>query len=333
MKKNIIILLISSALVSLFYACDDTEIFDKEMYKNLIYIVSDEKGIFPLECNMDTNDSIVSFSIACGGSKHFPEDVTVSFAHDSTLFNRYNYTNFDIDSSKYIQHLSADKFRIPSYSTVLRKDADVSYSAVPIIIHPEDLYGLSPDSMYVIDLKISNISNYELNEDKRSVLCRVYFENKYARMKKQVNYSSKLYLEKEGESEKSYSVVKNPLPLTKNSVRVYVGTTALPAETKDFNPKFVNRHSVRITINNDNSLNISAYDETNEWLEVEMLTPSGDDPLFRYTNEYEEGYDQLTGLPAFKMYYKYRIKKDDGKWDSWHTVKEILLRLKDPAEK
>jgi len=330
--KKIIIPLVAWLFIFVSYACDDEGMFKEELYKKLIYIVSDDTDIFPLECNMETGDSIVYFSIASSGTRHTEEDTYIEFMHDSTLFRKYNYSNFDIDTAKYIHFLSSDKYRIPAYNATLYADSEFSYTTVPIIIHPENLYGLSPDSMYVINLKLSNTSKYEINQTKDDVMCRIYFENKYARMKKLVNYSMKGYVGKEGEQERSIAVTKNPLPLTKNSIRLYVGDIN-PATGNKFTPEFVNSNSIEITIKEDKSLEISAYDKTKEWLEVEMLTPPVSDPEFRYTNDYEENYDQLTKMPAFKMYYRYRNKKDDGSWDQWVTVKEVLLRLKDPVEK
>lgn len=333
MKKNIITSFISLILVFALGACDENEMFKDEMYKKLIYIVSDESQIFPLECNMETEESTVYFSIACSGSKHLDRDITVTFGHDSALYNKYNYSNYDIDTAKYIRLLDADKFNIPDYKATLTVDNPMSYVAVPIVIRPADLYGLSPDSMYVINLKLSGVSDYEINTLKDQVLCRVYFENKYARMKKPVTYSMKGYTQEEGDNKEVTANNPNKViqPLTKNSVKMYVANT-IPDSPDKLTPKYVNSYALEVTVNADNTLQISAYDKTNEWLEVEMLTPP-DDPEFRYTNVYQEGYDQSTKMPAFLMYYKYRMKNDDGTWRRWITVKETSLRLKDPVEK
>lgn len=108
---------------------------------------------------------------------------------------------------------------------------------------------------------------------------------------------------------------------------MYAGDVT-PATDYKFTPKFVNSNVIDVVIKENKTLEISAYDKTNEWMEVEMLTPPGDDPEFSFTNNYEEDYDQLTNMPAFKMYYKYRIESDNGVWDRW-----VIKGNTSPAEK
>ena len=51
------------------------------------------------------------------------------------------------------------------------------YALLPIKIRPE---GLSPDSLYMIPLKLTGVSAYEINPKKSRVLYQIVLENDFA---------------------------------------------------------------------------------------------------------------------------------------------------------
>ena len=114
-------------------------------------------------------------SVCCGGTEHVKQDVTIELELDDQILAQYNKINFDIEESKFAKELKSDRYNIPTYRTVLKADSEDNYALLPITVNPD---GLSPDSIYMIPLRIKSISNYEINPDKQQVLYQVVLKKR-----------------------------------------------------------------------------------------------------------------------------------------------------------
>lgn len=269
MKINKIYLLPLLLLPLLMASCDENEQFRGELYKKVIYLLSNDDYTFESE-HAFGEQTIGYVTVYCSGTEHITSDVTVEVEHDPDAIYEYNYMYFDIDESRYAHQLTSDKYNIASYKTVLKADSQDNYSLLPITINPD---GLSPDSIYLIPLRIKSVSDYEINPDKQRVLYRVILKNDYATMATTTYYQvtgTETRLIGDESSASGISVTRIFAPLSKNQVRCFAGTHT-------YNPSNVSKseidtYAMTLTINSDNTITITPFAD----LEVEMLG-GGDD--------------------------------------------------------
>ena len=173
---------------------------------------------------------------------------------------------------------------------MLRASSEDNYALLPIKIRPD---GLSPDSTYLIPLRIKSVSDYEINPDKQKVLFEVVLKNKYATMTSTTYYQVTGVEERHlaaGDVAGGISVTRIFAPLSKNQVRCFAGTnTYNPANVTRAE---INKYAMTLTINADNSITITPYGD----LEIEMLGGAED-------NYFEVN---ARGYYVFNLHYRYK---------------------------
>jgi len=309
-------------------SCDNYEQFEEEVYEKKVYIISRNGNIFNVECALDSTQYIFNASISVSGSRKIDQSVTIELEKDTILLPKYNYSNYETETEKYAKELPEWRYDIPSWTVTLAPgDRDV-YGLLPLHIHPEDLEGLSPDSIYFIPLAIKNVSEYKVNAEKFNALVRIYPKNKYAKMLERTTYALKgFYGSSPTDNNPMTANNKLVLPLSANSVRMYVDYQN-PGE---ITPAIINRWSMVVTVNEDKTLSLTPYKSEDGTLEIEQLVPPADDPAFMYTNTYEETPDKY--VPGkkdqrFRLYYKYRSREHNSHgWSDWRFVREISSRM------
>ena len=152
---------------------------------------------------------------------------------------------------------------------------------LPITLKTSVLENLSVDSIYFIPFRIKEASPYEINEDKRNVLYRIYKKNQYASQRKNTFYNSIGYI-----GSAFFTSTKVGQPLSYIKFRVYVGGQVYStSDTKET----INKNAMIITVNEDNTVTMSPY-STEGGLKVTTLVPS-DNPYdtsgaYGYRNVY-----------------------------------------------
>ncbi|MBR1804484.1 MAG: DUF4361 domain-containing protein, partial [Muribaculaceae bacterium] len=269
MKINKIYLLPLLMLPLFMASCDENEQFRGELYKKVIYLLSDDDYTFETEHALG-EQSTGYVTVYCGGTQHIDKDVTVTLERDPDAVYEYNYMYYDIDESRYAHELDPAKYSIASYQTVLKANSEDNYSLLPISINPD---GLSPDSIYFIPLRIKSVTDYEVNPEKQRVLYRVILKNAYATMASTTYYQvtgTETRIQGEENSASGISVTRIFAPLSKNQVRCFAGTHT-------YNPSNVSKseidtYAMTLTIGDDKSITITPYAN----LELEMLGGSAD---------------------------------------------------------
>ncbi|MDR3246004.1 MAG: DUF1735 domain-containing protein, partial [Prevotellaceae bacterium] len=226
-------------------SCNETQLFEEEMYKNVLALVSDDANIFAVVHDLDSTESTGYVAASVGGTNPTETDINVTLKQDRSLFDRYNKSNFDVDIEKFANLLAPAKYDIDNYNFTI--PAGKRSGRVKIRIRPD---GLSPDSVYFISLKVDRFSAYEANPDKSDVLYRVLIKNKYATQESTTNYSLRGIidgLEVPG--------VKPMHPISKNKVRIMAGNIPFPAG----DVAGINRNAIVLEIGNDNRVHISSY--------------------------------------------------------------------------
>jgi hypothetical protein len=263
-------------------SCRDYTIFEKELYKVVFALISSDHNVFSVVHDLDTTESVGYVAVSCGGTLSTDRDISITLVHDDEPFDRYNRSNFDVETQKYAQHLPADKFDIDNYSFTI--PAGERTGQMAIRIRPD---GLSPDSVYFISLKVDEYSAYEVNPGKKDVLYRVMIKNKYSTQASSVNYSLRGvrdYVNVMG--------VKLMHPISSNQVRIMAGTDAFWS-----NVDHINNNCIILTIAEDNKITITPVKN----MVVEQIDGDPDFP-----NIFKLEYDGFNYYKTFLLSYKYK---------------------------
>lgn len=310
-------------------ACNEDAQFDKELYKKVINVLSDDNLVFSVNHDLNLEESTGYISIGCGGTKHIDTDVFVELEPDNEALAEYNRLNFDIDESKFARALEPWRYDIPDMTTVLKVENEDNYATIPVHVRPE---GLSPDSIYLIPLRIKSASAYEINPNKRTVLYRVLLKNDYAFQSPTTTYSTVgmdiTYKEDGVEVDKysSFTLTRPVVPLTENSIRCFAGMNTY--DLSKLTIEDIQKYAIRITINEDATLAVTPIGTA----QIEMLNSDE-------SNYYVESKTSLDRIQIFYLNYRYRILKDgcdgsngDADYEAWHDIEETMTK-KEPLIK
>ncbi len=298
-----------------FVSCDQESIYEGEKYKNVIYMLSGTSyKTYSMVYSLNEESSVRYASVGCGGSMPNQEAVTITLGlDDNALFDKYNKSNYDIDTDSYARILPPDKYEIASYTLTLPANSPDQYVKLPIKVYPE---GLSPDSIYFIPLAIQKVSRYEVNPDMSNMLYRVMIENDYAEQISTTRYLMKgTATYADGES-LMVSGTKPMNPLARDKVRVFAGSDVL--QTVGSKVPEIEKYAVVLQIHEDNTVTITPYGT----IDVEQFSAA---EWNRYSIEGKEKY--------FYLYYRYRTltapATDDtpATYSDWITIQETMRRL------
>ena len=278
-----------AGFAALMTTCNENEQFEGELYEKVIYVLSDNDYMFPYTHKLgETTPGYLT--IYCGGTEHITEDVRVEVEPYQQVLDDYNYINFDIDESRYARLLDPSHYTIEDYSTVLEANSPDYYSLIPIKVNPD---GLSPDSTYIIPMRIKSVSNYRVNPDKDRVMYKVVLANDFATMEHttyyQMNGVETLGFSS-GDVASGVSVTRVVAPLAKNKVRMFAGTHQYVPNNVSLEE--INTYAITVTFNEDQTISIEPYGN----IEVEMI----DDPESNNWGYNEKGWLVLNMSYRFK---------------------------------
>jgi hypothetical protein len=295
-------------------ACNKDDIYEKEMYKNIVFLLSGSANVYTESYTLNETEPIRYFSVGCGGSRPNPEEITVTLQPDnSVLLDQYNKSNFDIDSASYAKILPSDRYEIESYTVVIPANPADQYVKMPVKVRP---LGLSPDSIYFIPLAIKSVSRYEVNDEKCNLLYRVTIKNDYAQQSDSYYTRKGSMRNQSNNSETFLSGTKKVQPLTKNKVRIFAGNNN---QSSSSSVADISRYAIVVEVKADNTLAYTPYDA----IEVEML--DADYNRYSYVTQYNSETQGYTEQHVFALYYRYRTLNSDGvTFSAWMETKETL---------
>jgi len=241
--KNIVLFSLSLAL--LLIGCDVDSPMDKDLYPQKVYIVGTQDQVIDRDVDLGNVPDTISISVAVSGSRSSNNDVTVTFGEEPAEIGVYNYRNV---SAEAVQYQKPDASVYSYLSDQLTIKAGKEYNTYPIRIDPSTL---QCDSLYMLPLRLSSISGYELSSKDTIVLVRLNLTNKYSGL-----YYAKAVLKNTTNPNDSlvYKMSRNLVATNNGStVRMYHYNN----ETKDYRLS----HTFRITVNSDNSLSYSTWDK------------------------------------------------------------------------
>ena len=281
MKRKISALLI---LPFVLLSCNDKDVFEQEMYKNVVALISSSyhnnfEEIVPLN-----GQEVTGYITASVGGSYAPDrDLTVKLIEENTAFDRYNWSLFDADAKLYAKLLAKDKYEIPESKIVIKAGERTGRALVKL--RPE---GLSPDSTYFISLQALPENGVEINPTKSNVLYKIMIYNQFASQAKNSFYSMT------GLQDGAITAANKQLfPLSKNSVRVIAGIESFAS-----NEQSIAKTSIILEVGMDNKVTIKPYKD----LVVRQIYNDS-----RYPNEFmvEESFGRKFNV--FKLCYEYQI--------------------------
>lgn len=332
-KQTVGYLLFSLWVAGGLAACEGNEIFEKEQYKKVIYVLSDTDLTFGSSHTLNTPVSTGYITIYAGGTQPIDHDISVTLEKDTTLLEKYNLSNFDLDRAKYAKLLDPSRYTIKNYTVLLKAGAEDPYTKLPIEVRTE---GLSPDSTYLIPLRIVDDPGIEINKEKNQVLYRVYIENDFTSQKR----PTVLFMrgtqigERDTGKPRQMSANKSLYPLTKRTVRVNAGLEN-SANRADENQ--INRAGLIMEIQEEKALTIHGeeynpiilrpYKEA--FIQVEQTSATNDEDQVLSIKE-SNRYITEEGTTRFYLSYKYRTLKiaatgdEPAIWNNWIFVYENM---------
>ena len=272
------------ALIGTMVSCNDDAIFEKEMYKNEVALISSDYHNTFQEVVHLTGEEIIGYIAASVGGTHAPEkDMVIGLEEDPAPLALYNYSLYDADESLYARQLHPDKYEIADPRIQINAGERTGKSMIKL--NPD---GLSPDSTYFISLRATDISGVELNPKKSTILYQIVLENNYASQAK-----SSLYTMTGMMDGMVTAANKQLFPLTHNSVRMVAGN-----ETFVSTVEALEMNSVILEVAEDSTVTIKPYGSI-------QVTQLDGDPKYPNMFLVEEAYGQKTNV--FLLSYEYTI--------------------------
>ncbi len=272
------------ALIGTMVSCNDDAIFEKEMYKNEVALISSDYHNTFQEVVHLTGEEIIGYIAASVGGTHAPEkDMVIGLEEDPAPLALYNYSLYDADESLYARQLHPDKYEIADPRIQINAGERTGKSMIKL--NPD---GLSPDSTYFISLRATDISGVELNPKKSTILYQIVLENNYASQAK-----SSLYTMTGMMDGMVTAANKQLFPLTHNSVRMIAGN-----ETFVSTVEALEMNSVILEVAEDSTVTIKPYGSI-------QVTQLDGDPKYPNMFLVEEAYGQKTNV--FLLSYEYTI--------------------------
>jgi len=283
MKRKYIAML---ALPLVLTSCKDNEIFEKEMYKNVVALISSSyhntfQEVVPL-----TGEEYTGYIAASSGGTDDPaSNMVIQLEEDQAALDKYNRALYDADEKLYAKLLPRDKYVIEDYKIQINAGERTGRTMVKLRAD-----GLSPDSTYFISLKATETPGVELNTLKSTILYQIQIRNDYASQA-----TNSLYTMTGAANEIVTAGNKKMFPLAKNTVRLITGTEAF-----ENNLEHINKTSMVLEVDEDKKVTIKPFKD----LQIKQL--DGDS---RYPNTYtlEEIYGRK--FHVFLLSYEYTINK------------------------
>ena len=272
------------ALTTAFASCNDDAVFEKEMYKNEVALISsDSYNIFEEVVDL-TGEEVIGYIAASTGGTHAPKnDLVIGLEEDATPLGEYNWSLYDADERLYAKLLPKDKYEIVDPKITIK--AGERTGRTMIKLRPD---GLSPDSTYFIGLKATDLSGVEINPKKSTMLFQVLIKNRYASQAENSFYTMTGLMD-----DMATAANKELFPLSHNSVRMIAGN-----ESYQSNEASIARSSIILEVAENNQVLIKPYKD----IQVNQIM---NDPLYPNIFKLEEAYGRKTNV--FLLCYEYTI--------------------------
>lgn len=292
-------------LVFAMQSCDRDEIFEREQYKVVVALLSDDGfNIFAEDLKFSEEGIDGYIAASCGGVLPTTEPINISIVEDASLLSSYNMSNYDTDANRYALYLSADRYEISDYNIAIPAGERTGKMKIHL-----RTAGLSPDSVYFIPFRVNNFSAYEFNLKKNTVLYRLYLKNYYASTKD--GDGATVYSHRGKRGATNTMMQKKVFPTAVNEVRIMAGIKEFQKEEA-----LIDKWSLRIVVGEDNKVTVLPWNTSEFGMKVTQIDGDEDYPnVFTIVND---GYNTYK---TFLLHYSY-IDPDDSKtYEMWEELR------------
>jgi hypothetical protein len=312
-KLQQIALLAVFAVMAGLCSCNPDEVYEKEQYKHVFSIVSNDDGfnVFNDVLHLATAESKCFVTASMGGSNPTTEDTEIRLIYDKTLFDNYNAGNYGSNISKYANLLPESMYTIDNYKLTI--PAGATEGQLLIKIRPE---GLCPDSIYLLPLKVLSFNRNEIHPRKNSILYRVMIKNKYATQESTTSYKSVASLGRHTDSMANVTINKPIHPLGKNKVRMIVGMRNFKSPPE---LAIIENETITLTVSENNAVTITPYKN----IDVEQIN---DDP--EYPNVFRIVQEGTKYYKTFFINYQYTMENQ-----TWYVKERVRREFNPDTEK
>jgi len=255
--KNTILLPL--ALLSFFLVgCDVESPTSKDLYPQQVYIVGATDKIIDRDLNIGVLTDTVSISVAVSGSRPSSQDVTVTLGEDSAAISTYNTRNLSALITQY-RKLADNIYSYPSNKVTIK--AGQVYSTFPIHIKTSTFHC---DSLYMIPLKLTSTTAYNLIKTDTVALVKLNMVNEYSGL----YYMYGVIRNTEDVKDTVvYKMARNLLATDNGkTVRMYhYKNEFIQGDMNDYRPS----NAIKIIVNADNTLSFAT------WQDFEILDGGG----------------------------------------------------------
>lgn len=300
-------------LMIILLSCNRDEIFEREQYKVVIAMLSDDGfNIFSEE--QEFSDELIDGYIAasCGGALPTTRPIDINIVQDEKILANYNMSNFDTDADRYAIYLDTDRYEIEKQRITI----PVGERTGRMLIRLRTA-GLSPDSVYCIPFRVDSFSDYELNQEKSTVLYRIYLKNDYASTMD--GDGATIYNHRGKRGATNTMVQKKVFPVATNEVRIMAGIKEFQNEEE-----LINKWSLRLVVNEDNKVTILPWNTSDYGLKITQI--DGDSEFPNTFSIVDDGYNTYK---TFLLRYNY-VDPDDG--NLYEMSEELRLAFNEKEE-
>lgn len=281
MKRSFIAVLAISTILS---ACNDNEVFEKEMYKNEVALISSDYHNTFKEVVKLTGEEVIGYIAASSGGTHAPsQDLVIGLTENTESLTKYNFSVYDNSTDLYAKLLPKEKYDIMDDKIVIK--AGELTGRTMIKLRPD---GLSPDSTYFICLQATSPSGVEIKPKKSNILYQVQIENEFASqattsMYSMVGFGNGL----------ATAANKQLFPLSSNSVRMVAGSETYVSKVPN-----IENNCVILEVDEFNNVKIKPYKNI-------KIVQLDNDPNYPNKFKVEEAFGVRTNV--FLLSYQYTI--------------------------
>ena len=236
-------------LIMCMAGCDNKIPMEEDLWSETVYLVGAKDKIIDRSLNIGYEKDTIYTSVAISGSLPTKENVIVTIEESPSSIDEYNRKERGSDDILY-RTLADGIYSFPQENVKVNKGE--VYCTYPIHIDPSTLH---VDSLYMLALKLSKTSHFELAKEDTVVMIRLNLMN---------DYSGLYYMDgviKPADNPKDSIIYKSPRTLQAvvdgNTVRMYHQKNEWSKGSTDYRPDFC----FNITVNPDNSVTLKPWDK------------------------------------------------------------------------
>lgn len=277
----------------LFFLCNacSTEVDFGEQYKKQIYIVNGNNRYVETEFAMDEEvEGFVTFY--CSGTEGSSRNIEVRYKTDPEALQKFNATEYGDNPAKSLVCLPEEVLTF--HEPVVTIPAGKEYAALKFTIRTAEL---DPGLNYAIPITITDVSDYEINQELKTLFYKVKLKTAYTGI-----YNSVVKIYNGFDYETTKYVQKRVTAASKTSIKVpFMNNKETEAGSNDYITVQLDEATNQLTLSSEvegfgNVSSFMIFDNGWVTLDINYYNPE--------TKEFVLGYKYQESGKSLKMIYE-----------------------------